>query len=62
MVNEAGCLTGYNTDYIAVRLLLEKHEVDPQTPFLLRGSGGMAKAVVAGPARCGLRGWYGRRP
>ena len=47
VVNEAGSLTGYNTDYIAVRLLLEKHGINPQTPFLLRGSGGMAKAVVA---------------
>ncbi|WP_027173385.1 shikimate 5-dehydrogenase [Methylobacterium sp. 10] len=47
VVNEAGRLTGYNTDYIAIRLLIEKHGVDPRTPFLLRGSGGMAKAVVA---------------
>ncbi len=47
VVNEAGRLTGHNTDYIAVRRLLERHGVDPATPFLLRGSGGMAKAVVA---------------
>lgn len=47
VVNEAGRLTGHNTDYIAVRRFLERHGVDPATPFLLRGSGGMAKAVVA---------------
>lgn len=47
IVNDDGHLTGYNTDYIAVRQLLESNAVDPATPFLLRGSGGMAKAVVA---------------
>jgi shikimate dehydrogenase len=47
IVNDDGRLTGYNTDYIAVRQLLETHGVAPSTPFLLRGSGGMAKAVAA---------------
>ncbi len=46
IVNDAGALTGYNTDYTAVRLLLESHAIDPAMPFILRGSGGMAKAVV----------------
>jgi shikimate dehydrogenase len=39
-------LTGFNTDYTAVRLLLESHGVDPTMPFMMRGSGGMAKAVA----------------
>jgi len=47
IVNNDGRLTGYNTDYSAVRTLLARHAVDPAMPFLLRGSGGMAKAVVA---------------
>lgn len=47
IVNDGGRLTGHNTDYVAVRRLLERHGVDPATPFLLRGSGGMAKAVIA---------------
>ncbi|GJE18668.1 shikimate 5-dehydrogenase [Methylobacterium marchantiae] len=47
VVNEAGRLTGHNTDYVAIRLVLRNHGIDPRTPFLLRGSGGMAKAVVA---------------
>lgn len=47
IVNDAGVLTGYNTDYIAVRDLIAGNRIDPATPFLLRGSGGMAKAVVA---------------
>ncbi|MDE1917827.1 MAG: shikimate 5-dehydrogenase [Sphingomonadales bacterium] len=47
IVNDDGVLTGYNTDYIAVRDLLVRRAVDPATPFVLRGSGGMAKAVTA---------------
>ncbi|UMY19048.1 shikimate 5-dehydrogenase [Methylobacterium organophilum] len=47
IVNEGGRLTGHNTDYSAVRSLLEQSGIDPATPFLLRGSGGMAKAVAA---------------
>jgi shikimate dehydrogenase len=43
IVNDDGRLSASNTDYIAVRRL-----VDPldRTPFLLHGSGGMAKAVA----------------
>ena len=47
IVNDRGWLTGYNTDYSAIVALLEKAEIDPATPFLLNGSGGMAKAVAA---------------
>lgn len=44
IVNDAGVLTGSNTDYLAVRALLADV---PRGPFALRGSGGMAKAVLA---------------
>lgn len=47
IVNEDGRLTGYNTDYTAVRTLLEAAGLDRAAPFQLRGSGGMAKAVAA---------------
>ncbi|MGU3360089.1 shikimate 5-dehydrogenase [Methylobacterium sp. M6A4_1b] len=47
IVNDGGQLLGSNTDYIAVRGLLAQHGIDPATRFLLRGSGGMAKAVAA---------------
>ncbi len=47
IVNDDGWLTGYNTDYSAVLELLDRAEIAPSTPFLLAGSGGMAKAVVA---------------
>ena len=46
IVNDGGLLTGYNTDFVAVRDLLERRIATP-LPFLLRGSGGMAKAVAA---------------
>ncbi|WP_375272544.1 shikimate 5-dehydrogenase [Sphingomonas sp.] len=47
IVNDDGRLTGYNTDYSAVRDLLDRARVDTALPFTLRGSGGMAKAVAA---------------
>jgi shikimate dehydrogenase len=47
IVNDEGHLRAYNTDYIAVAVLLSEHGVDPALPFVVLGSGGMAKAVVA---------------
>jgi shikimate dehydrogenase len=46
IVNTDGHLKGYNTDYKAVFDLLKSHQVPTDTPFAVRGSGGMAKAVV----------------
>lgn len=56
IVNDDGYLTGYNTDYTAVRRLLEIHRVDPNAPVAIKGSGGMANAVVAALADYGLHG------
>lgn len=47
IVNEDGRLVASNTDYLAVAALLAARGVRPDTPFVLRGSGGMARAVVA---------------
>lgn len=47
IVNDDGRLTGYNTDYSAIALLLDQAGISPATPFLLLGAGGMAKAVAA---------------
>ncbi|MDJ1113266.1 shikimate 5-dehydrogenase [Microbacterium dauci] len=47
IVNDGGSLTASNTDYEAVAQLIEEHSVDPGASVLVRGSGGMAKAVVA---------------
>ena len=47
IVNDDGVLTAYNTDYIAIARLLKDHDVPASHSVLLRGSGGMAKAVAA---------------
>ena len=47
IVNDGGRLAAYNTDYEAVATLIGRAALDPAAPVLLRGSGGMAKAVVA---------------
>ena len=50
IVNTAGRLKAYNTDYLAIAKLLAEHRLSPDLVFALRGSGGMAKAVA-----CALR-------
>jgi shikimate dehydrogenase len=55
VVNDDGRLTAYNTDYTAVRDLLAGHRIPVDAPFLLRGSGGMAKAVAGALFDAGLR-------
>lgn len=52
IVNDGGVLLGYNTDYSAVRALVEPLA---RMPFLLRGSGGMAKAVATALVDAGFR-------
>lgn len=47
IVNDAGVLTAYNTDYSAIAQLIEHAGLDPAASVLLRGSGGMAKATAA---------------
>ncbi len=47
IVNDNGRLTASNTDYEAIAALIASHELDPAASVLVRGSGGMAKAVVA---------------
>lgn len=46
IVNDDGRLVAYNTDFIAIRTLLDTHEV-PRTSCAVLGAGGMAKACVA---------------
>jgi shikimate dehydrogenase len=45
IVNGDGHLTGANTDYLAIARLIREHHLDPATPVVIRGSGGMASAV-----------------
>ena len=56
IVNNDGHLVGYNTDYSAVYHLLEEHRVNPNARVAIKGSGGMANAVVAALAEYGLSG------
>lgn len=46
IVNNKGVLTAYNTDYLAVQYLLEQNGLSKEMPYVLKGSGGMAKAVA----------------
>ncbi|MFT4196618.1 MAG: shikimate 5-dehydrogenase [Pseudoxanthomonas sp.] len=50
IVNDDGVLRGFNTDYSAVAQLVDRHRVPRELPVVVRGSGGMAKAVA-----CALR-------
>jgi len=56
IVNEGGRLIAHNTDYMAVAALLQTHAVDPAGRFVLRGSGGMGRAVLAALVDHGLQG------
>jgi shikimate dehydrogenase len=47
IVNEGGRLIASNTDYEAIAALIVEHGLEPASHVLVRGSGGMAKAVVA---------------
>lgn len=47
IVNTNGRLVASNTDFEAIATLIERHQLDPASTVLVRGSGGMAKAVVA---------------
>ncbi|HEY5835069.1 shikimate 5-dehydrogenase [Streptomyces sp.] len=55
IVNEDGRLRAYNTDYLAIASLLASHKISTDAVFAVRGSGGMAKAVVTAISDAGLR-------
>lgn len=54
IVNKDGRLIGYNTDFLAVQLLLRKAGLCPGMGVVISGSGGMAKAVCAAVASLGI--------
>jgi shikimate dehydrogenase len=47
IVNDDAHLRGYNTDYLAITGLIDQYAIPHATPVILRGSGGMAKAVAS---------------
>ena len=55
IVNDDGHLRAYNTDYIAIRKLIEQHALSTHMRVALRGSGGMAKAVACAFRDAGFR-------
>ena len=55
IVNDEGVLKAYNTDFQAVVDVLKLHSVDSESSVLVRGSGGMAKAVVAAFRESGFK-------
>ncbi|OAN39489.1 shikimate 5-dehydrogenase [Mycolicibacterium iranicum] len=54
IVNDLGHLTASNTDYLAVQHLIRQHGLDADDAVLIRGSGGMAKAVASAFAGAGF--------
>lgn len=55
IVNDAGRLTAYNTDYTAIEQLLARNPVPTDYSVLVRGAGGMAKATVAALRDAGFK-------
>ncbi|WP_427171961.1 shikimate 5-dehydrogenase [Arthrobacter sp. 92] len=55
IVNDAGRLTAYNTDYTAIEQLLQRNAIPSDYSVLLKGSGGMAKATAAALRDAGFR-------
>lgn len=55
IVNDDGHLRASNTDYLAVQQLIARHGLEPDAPVVIRGSGGMAKAVAAAFQGSGFR-------
>ncbi len=55
IVNTDGSLRGYNTDFAAVKSLLQRNDLTSKKSVLVIGSGGMAKAVVAAVSDLGVK-------
>jgi shikimate dehydrogenase len=55
IVNDGGTLKAYNTDYIAIRQLIEQRGLAPDLRLAVRGSGGMGKAVACAFRDAGFR-------
>ena len=55
IVNTDGHLKGYNTDYLAVVQLMQRHAVPTDIRWALAGAGGMAKAVASALVDDGYR-------
>jgi len=54
VVNESGLLTGYNTDVLGGRLVLESLKVSPNDTVLILGAGGVARAILFALRQLGI--------
>ncbi|AYG04786.1 shikimate 5-dehydrogenase [Gryllotalpicola protaetiae] len=61
IVNTDGRLTAYNTDYLAIEQLIASHGLSRDEKVLLRGSGGMGRAVAAAFRDAGFAGTIAAR-
>jgi len=55
IVNDAGRLTGYNTDAIGARVALESVQASPGESVLLVGAGGVARAILFALRQLGFK-------
>ena len=55
IVNDEGKLTGFNTDYIAVKSLIINHQLDTSARVMIRGSVGPGNAAIAAFPAAGFR-------
>jgi shikimate dehydrogenase len=46
VLNENGCLIGYNTDVIGARIVLDQNSVQKSDNVLILGAGGVSRAVI----------------
>ena len=61
IVNDDGVLSAYNTDYLAIEQLIAAHGLRRDDRVLLRGSGGMARAVAFAFRDAGFSGTIAAR-
>lgn len=61
IVNDGGVLTAHNTDYAAIEQLIASHRLDRDQRVLLRGSGGMGRAVATAFRDAGFSGTIAAR-
>ena len=55
IVNDAGTLTGLNTDYVAIQRVFSQKDIPLEARISVVGSGGMAKAIVSALDDSGYR-------
>jgi shikimate dehydrogenase len=55
IVNDNGILSAYNTDSYSLSSILSQKKIDPNSKVLIKGSGGMARAIVYSIKKHGIK-------